>query len=378
MTGRLLDKSDFLKYIFDTIPSFMFVVDEDVRIIHLNAAALTLLGGDLKQALHKRGGEALHCIHSTETLNGCGHAPSCKDCVIRNSVNEAFKGRRRHREESKLELVRDGTVCGINVKITANPLRYKGKDFVLLLIEDITDLKKSEEQLKQHAARLEDANRELEAFSYSVSHDLKAPLRSICGFSDVLLQDFGSRLDEEGRDFLQRIRSSGLRMTQLVDDMLNLSRITKEELRREEADLSELALTVAEEIMTNSPGRSINFIVAPGIRASGDVRLMRIVLENLLGNAAKFTSDRESARIEFGSVFQGDKCAYFVRDNGAGFDMARARDLFTPFKRLHDESRFPGNGIGLTTVRRIIHRHGGTIWAESAVEKGTAFYFTLQ
>lgn len=244
-------------------------------------------------------------------------------------------------------------------------------------MEDITDLKRSEEQLEQHAARLKDANRELEAFSYSVSHDLKAPLRSICGFSDVLLQDFGTRLDEEVRGYLQRIRLSGQRMTQLVDDLLSLSRLTIVELHREEVDLSALAHTVAEDVTTNSPGRSIKFTIAPKMRASCDARLMRIVLENLFANAAKFTSDRESARIEFGSAVEGGKCVYFARDNGAGFDMALAHDLFTPFKRLHEQSRFPGNGIGLATVRRIIHRHGGTIWAESTVGEGAKFSFTL-
>jgi light-regulated signal transduction histidine kinase (bacteriophytochrome) len=378
MTRRLLDKTDFLKYVFDTIPSFMFVVDEDVRILHLNSAALTLLGGDLNQALFKRGGEALRCIHSSETPNGCGHALSCKNCVIRNSVNEAFKGKRIHREESILELVRDGMSCDINVRITTNPLKYEGNDFVLLLVEDITDLKRSEEQLKQHAARLEDTNRELDAFSYSVSHDLKAPLRSIYGFSDLLLQDFGSRLDDEVKGFLQRIHSSGLRMTQLVDDMLILSRITKEELHHEDVDLSALALTVEKEIMTNCPGRSIKFIIEPHMHASCDVRLTQIVLDNLFSNAVKFTSKKGEAKIEFGVTERDGKPYFYVKDNGVGFDPTYAGKMFKPFQRLHSDSEFEGTGIGLAIVERVIRKHNGRICAEGESGKGATFYFTLQ
>jgi light-regulated signal transduction histidine kinase (bacteriophytochrome) len=261
--------------------------------------------------------------------------------------------------------------------VTASPIRYGDREFTLLLLEDITKLKNVEDALQRRAAQLEAANQELESFSYSVSHDLKAPLRSICGFSEALIGDHAASLDPEARGLLERIRSAGLRMNQLIDDLMALSRVTKGEMRGEPVELSALAGVVADSLAKFFPDRDIEFVIEPAIRATGDGRLLRIVLENLMGNAVKFTAARKKARIEFGVQSQAGAPAYFVRDNGAGFDMAYAGKLFIPFQRLHKEALFPGTGIGLSTVRRIIHRHGGHVWAKGAVDKGAEFFFTL-
>jgi light-regulated signal transduction histidine kinase (bacteriophytochrome) len=377
MPRDLLQKVDFLHHLFDTIPSFIFIVDSDVRIHHLNAAASRLLGVDKEMLLLKRGGEALHCFHSSETLEGCGRAPACRDCVVRNSVNRSFQGDAVRQETAKMTLLHNGGTTEVTMMVTASPIRYGDRDFTLLILEDITKLKNAEEALRLHAAQLEAANQELESFSYSVSHDLKAPLRSICGFSEALICDHAAGLDEEAKGHLERIRSAGIRMNQLIDDLLALSRVTKGEMRRETVELSAVAGVVADGLAKSFPELRIEFVIAPAIRAMGDGRLLRIVLENLMGNAVKFTAARKNARIEFGVQLQAEATVYFVRDNGAGFDMAHAGRLYVPFQRLHEESLFPGTGIGLATVRRIIHRHGGRVWAEGAVDKGAAFFFTL-
>jgi light-regulated signal transduction histidine kinase (bacteriophytochrome) len=224
---------------------------------------------------------------------------------------------------------------------------------------------------------LEAVNKELESFSYSVSHDLRAPLRGIDGFSQALLEDYSEKLDESGRDFLQRIRASTQRMGQLIDDMLNLSRVTRSEMRREGVDLSALADRIVKDLQEKQPERQVEFLIAPGLMTDGDAQLLKVALENLLGNAWKFTGKHSPARIEFGATKVQGKLAYFVRDDGTGFDMTYAGKLFIPFQRLHPLTDFPGTGIGLATVRRIIQKHGGGVWAEGKVGKGATFYFTL-
>jgi signal transduction histidine kinase len=226
-------------------------------------------------------------------------------------------------------------------------------------------------------AQLEAVNKELEAFSYSVSHDLRAPLRSIDGFSQALLEDYGDKLDPQGQDDLRRVRAATQRMAQLIDDMLNLSRVTRDEMCREELDLSALVRTIAIELRTAEPERQTDFAIADDIKANADARLLRILLENLLGNAWKFTGKRQEAKIEFGVDRSNGNPVYFVRDDGAGFDMAYAGKLFGAFQRLHAMTEFKGTGIGLATVQRIAARHGGRVWAESKVEQGATFYFTL-
>ncbi len=225
---------------------------------------------------------------------------------------------------------------------------------------------------------LEVANRELEAFSYSVSHDLRAPLRSINGFSQILLEDYSGTLDEEGRSYLRRVQAASQHMGRLIDDLLALSRVTRVPLRREHVDLSALAREIAMDLKSNDPEREVEFAIPDGLSATGDPGLLRVALENLLGNAWKFTSKKPEARIEFGALLQNGERTYFVRDNGAGFEMAYANKLFGAFQRLHPANEFEGTGIGLATVQRVIRRHGGSVWAEGEVGRGATFYFTLR
>jgi len=234
-----------------------------------------------------------------------------------------------------------------------------------------------EEQLTQRTADLDAAKRDLEAFIYSVSHDLRAPLRTIDGFCRALEEDYADRVDEEGKDALRRVRAGARQMAELIDDLLKLSRVSRAEMAREPVDLSALARSIANELRAAAPERVVTFDIAPGLTALGDRAMLELLLRNLLGNAWKFTSRRASARIEFGCVRESGGLAYFVRDDGAGFDMAEARRLFAPFQRLHGVRDFPGTGIGLAIARRIVERHGGDIWAEAAAAKGATFHFSL-
>ena len=229
---------------------------------------------------------------------------------------------------------------------------------------------------------LEVTNRELEAFSYSVSHDLRAPLRSIDGFSQIMLEDYADELDEEGKDYLGRVRAASQRMGRLIDDLLGLSRVTRGALNRERVDLASLAREVAGSLRESRPDRDVDFKIESGIESVGDLRLIRVALTNLLGNAFKFTEKEERATIGFGQDQRlsdlGRVPVYYVRDNGAGFDMEYADKLFGAFQRLHGTNEFEGTGIGLATVQRIVHRHGGRVWAEGEVGRGATFYFTLR
>ena len=242
---------------------------------------------------------------------------------------------------------------------------------------DITERKQADVALQKAKLELEAANKELEAFSYSVSHDLRAPLRSVDGFSQALLEDYGEMLPPEGRNFLERIRNSAQRMAELIDDLLNLSRVTRAPLNFVTVDISKLAENTAAELRRNDAKRQVGFIITPNLTADGDPRLLQIVIENLMNNAWKFTSKRELAEIEVGTKYENGETIYLIRDNGAGFDMTYANKLFGAFQRLHAMTEFPGTGIGLATIQRIIHRHGGRVWAEGVVDQGATFFFTL-
>ncbi|MDD5190969.1 MAG: PAS domain S-box protein [Dehalococcoidales bacterium] len=270
---------------------------------------------------------------------------------------------------------------------SANVLDNEGKSIIATIAQgvDITERKQAEDNilklnatLEQHAAELEVANKEIEAFAYSVSHDLRAPLRSMEGFSQALLEDFGDVLNDEGKDYLKRIQGSAELMAQLIDDLLALSRITRTEMRQEEVNLSEMVESICASLKKTQPKPYINIVIAPGMQVQGDSKLLRIMLENLLGNAWKFTGKTDFPRIECGKAEINGKTTYFVRDNGVGYDMEYGGKLFTPFQRLHTEADFPGTGIGLASVQRIIHRHGGEVWAEGKTGKGATFYFTLE
>ena len=234
-----------------------------------------------------------------------------------------------------------------------------------------------DERVQARTAELAAINAELEAFSYSVSHDLRAPLRSIDGFSAALVEDYGDVIDAEGKNYLNRIRSNSQTMADLIDGLLTLSRLTRTEMRHETVDLSEIASDVMLQMRERDPQRKVIVDIAPNLITEGDGRLLRNVLENLLGNSWKFTSKTEDAQITFGSMPQEGKTVYFVRDNGAGFDMTYANKLFGAFQRLHGAKEYEGTGIGLATVQRIVRRHGGRIWAEGQVGAGATFFFTL-
>ena len=238
------------------------------------------------------------------------------------------------------------------------------------LTNEIAEHKRAEDELTA-------TNKELEAFCYSVSHDLRAPLRGIDGFSKILEKEYAHKLDEQGMGYIKRIRAASQRMGQLISDLLNLSRITRKEMKHEKVDLSAMIRKMALDLQERQPERRAEFVIEEGITVSGDTSLLRIVVNNLLGNAWKFTEKHSPARIEFGITKNDSGHVYFVRDNGAGFDMAYVGKLFGAFQRLHSFSEFEGTGIGLATVQRIIHRHGGRIWAKGAVEQGATFYFTL-
>jgi len=234
------------------------------------------------------------------------------------------------------------------------------------------------QRIAERTAQLELANAELESFSYSVSHDLRAPLRSMDGFSQALLEDHGDKLDAEGKKYLQHVRESAQQMARLIDDLLGLSRVTRSELRREPVDLGALARVVLARLQRDEPERKAEILVSDGLVANGDAQLLGLVLQNLIGNAWKFTCKTPLARIEFGVQMNGGRRVYFVRDNGAGFDMAYAGKLFGVFQRLHSAAEFEGTGVGLATVQRIVQRHGGRVWAEGQVGRGATFRFTLE
>jgi PAS domain S-box-containing protein len=260
--------------------------------------------------------------------------------------------------------------------------------YVVFVLTDISERKAAEEALRrmnemlearvrERTASLEQANRELESFSYSVSHDLVAPLRGIDGLSRMLEEDCADTLDERGLDYLRRIRAGTRRMQQLIDDLLSLARVSRVEMARRQCSLSDLANGILDELQQHQPERLVQRAVAPGLTVTADPNLMHIVLDNLLRNAWKFTSKHETARIEVGVQESGGRTIYHVRDDGAGFDMNYAAKLFSPFQRLHRVADFEGSGIGLAIVERIIERHGGSVWAEGVVEQGATFHFTL-
>ncbi|MBI3071525.1 MAG: hypothetical protein HYY84_05285 [Deltaproteobacteria bacterium] len=251
------------------------------------------------------------------------------------------------------------------------------------LRNEIVERVRAEEALRHATAVAETASKEFEAFSYSVAHDLRAPLRSIDGFSQILVEDCAKQLDETGKSYLERVRESAQFMGGLIDDLLKLAHVTRAELRRERVDLSVLARVVLEKLREAEPDRDVDLVVEDGLVVHADLKLLDVALTNLLGNAWKFTRKRASARIEFGAILREQSAderptVFFVRDNGAGFDDKYLGKLFGVFQRLHGADEFEGTGIGLATVQRIVRRHGGRVWAEGKVDQGATFYFTLK
>jgi PAS domain S-box-containing protein len=283
---------------------------------------------------------------------------------------------------------KDGTL--FEEEATISPVRDSaGNVFSYVAVKrDVTERMRAEQQIRQlneeleqrvadRTAQLQAANNELEAFSYSVSHDLRAPLRHINGFSQALLEDYDDALDETGKSYLQEVRGASQEMAQLIDDVLQLARITRSEMREEPVDLSELADSIIKDLKKQEPNRNVTIDIKEGLTARGDRRLLKIMLSNLIGNAWKFTARQADATISFGRIQKDDDLVYFVRDNGAGFNMTYVDKLFGAFQRLHTADEFEGTGIGLATVQRIVRRHRGNVWAEGIVDGGATFYFTL-
>ncbi|GAB4512467.1 MAG: hypothetical protein Tsb0026_16450 [Sulfuricaulis sp.] len=355
----------------DTANDAIISADSLGRVIYFNKAGERIFGYTAVEILH----QPLTLLmpprfHATHEQGFRRFLAGGESRVVGRTVELA--GKRKNGEEFPLEL-------------SLSTWKIDEEIFFTGILRDITQRRQAEESirqlngnLEQRAVAVDAANKELEAFSYSVSHDLRAPLRSIDGFGQALLEDCADRLDDQGRQHLQRIRSATQRMGTLIDDLLMLSRVTRAEMRREPVDLSQLAQSVITGLEINEPGRKVECQLQTGMMADGDPHLMRIVLENLLGNAWKFTQRINPARIEMNSRTDDSGAhVYCVRDNGAGFDMTYTDKLFGAFQRLHAASDFPGTGIGLATVQRIIQRHGGRVWAEGEIGKGASFYFTL-
>jgi len=355
--------------LFEVNPQPMWVYDyETLRFLAVNNAAIQCYGYSHEEFLGLR----------ITDLTPPQETPAPHAAVLPADNGKITAKQKRHRKK-------DGSI--IDAEITRYNLVFDQRPAVMVISTDLTERLRAqkeverlnqelERRVRERTSQLEATNKELEAFCYSVSHDLRAPLRSIRGFSEVLLERYASKLDARGQDFLRRSCESSQVMDQLIEDLLKLSRLTRAEMQRQPVNLTTLAETIAAELRGAEPARAVQFVIAPDLYTEGDEHLLRVAMDNLLRNAWKFTSKRSAARIEVGSTTDPQP-AFFVRDNGAGFDMAYAGKLFGVFQRLHSVNDFAGTGVGLATVQRIINRHGGRAWAMAEVDVGATFYFTL-
>jgi PAS domain S-box-containing protein len=382
---ELIESRRRLADIISFLPDATLVIDRESKVIAWNKAIEEMTGIKAEHILGK--GDYEYSLHFYGSRR-----PMLIDLVLAPEKFDEAKYDFVHRDQDTFigEVFIPSFRGGTYLRAKARPLNDSHGNVVGAIesIRDITERKRAEaevqrlaaeleERVRERTAQLETANRELEAFAYSVSHDLRAPLRAMSGFSHLLLEYYGEKLDEQGRHYLQRMDQVSQRMGKLIDDLLSLSRLTRVEMRREGVDLSTMARGIGAELREREPGRDVEFVVGERLSAQGDAQLLRVVLENLIGNAWKFTVKHPRARIEFGRLIQRGKPVYFVRDDGVGFDMAYVDKIFGAFQRLYPSNEFEGSGIGLATVERIITRHGGQVWAEGEVGKGATFYFTL-
>lgn len=372
---ELSQERTLLRQILDAVPDPLYVKDTGLRYLLVNTAGLRARGVTTSDHVVGKTAFAFYPREMAEVFDTEDDAVMRTGIPLVNREQRVtdINGRERWQLVNKVALRDpDGKVTGI-----------------VAIGRDITELKQSadlvrtlnaelEQRVKERTAQLEIVNKELESFAYSVSHDLRSPLRSIDGFSQALLEEYGPRFDSVGQDYLERVRRASKRMGALIDDLLMLSRITRSDIRRSTVDLSAMVHDIVADLQKSHPDRSVRCAVAAGVLAEADARLVRVALENLLDNAWKFTGKLENAEVEFGVEESAEGRILFVRDNGAGFDMDYAQNLFGAFQRLHTEAQFPGTGIGLATVQRVVRLHGGTIRAEAKPGGGATFYFTLE
>ncbi len=348
------------------------VIQCDSRIVHMNPAGAGLLGAESAAEFI---GRPLTDIY----------VPEQRESVTQR-IQVALDNWQPVPPVERQLLRKDGSI--IEMEAVAIPVFYHGRPATHAVFQDISRRKRNELELARYREQLEElvtqrtgellaANRELEAFSHSVSHDLRTPLRAINGFSSALLEDYGEQLDAEPRRYLERIGENSARMGRLIEHLLVLSQVTRQEMRREQINLSELAEAVVEDLRAAEPERGVEVFIEPGLVACGDAAMLRIVVQNLVGNAWKYSARRERARIEFRRHGAPQGNTFCISDNGVGFDPVFAGELFNAFRRLHGSGEFEGNGIGLATVKRIVRRHGGEVWAEGAEGEGARFFFQL-
>jgi PAS domain S-box-containing protein len=359
-----------LEYMFKYANDIILICNEKRQILQVNEHALEAYGYQQADLL----GTTLTSLLTPESVD-----------AFLNQFNQIEE---RGAVTAEASLIRkSGTP--IAVEISTRLFKIDARFFLQAIIRDISERKAKEEEIRrlnssleervqERTTQLESANKELESFAYSVSHDLRAPLRGIDGWSQVLVEDYKDKLGEKGSQILGRIRAETQRMGQLIDDLLRFSRDTRADINRQEVDMTKVVQTITNRLQQNNPNRQIKFVVQQGLKAEGDAHLLEMALSNLLENAVKFTSKTPQPLILFGEVNKDGKHVFFVHDNGVGFDMAYAQKLFKVFQRLHKATDYPGTGIGLATVQRIINRHGGKIWAEAQTDQGATFYFTVK